>query len=323
MRERNDDVIITLVKGGADVDLQDDWQKKLPKLTVGEPATRTLRLGASGVLAAQLPELKLTVPNGFKTYPDQPKRENLQSSSGITGMLEQKIAMVPTRAGHFTLPAVDLDWWDLTTGQWRQAHLAALDVDVAPAAGFVEQKPALSPESPDGSATTGPLATGPQLSAPPQIVDTGVAIASSKPGIWPWISLGLGLGWLLTLILLFTRRRTAPMAAQQTAGAAKLSEKAARHSVIQAARTHNPQATRQALMAWSRTLWPLPPNDAHEQLFKSADPILLKELETLDLCLYGCSDLVWNGQGMVDCLATWRPASAKNTDSGLPELYPD
>ena len=81
--------------------LQDDWQERVPQFVVGEPVTRTLRLSAGGVLAAQLPLLQLNLPPGFKSYPDQPRREDQLSRGGVTGILEQKIALVPTHPGQY------------------------------------------------------------------------------------------------------------------------------------------------------------------------------------------------------------------------------
>lgn len=299
------------------VELQDDWQQHPPKLTVGEPATRTLHLGATGVQAAQLPELKPEVPDGFKTYPDQPKREDLQSSSGISGVLEQKIAMVPTRAGHFTLPAVDLNWWDVTTGRWKSVHLAALELEVAAAPDSVPSQPQ-SPATLPALKSVSTETTSNSLSDPLAPASPEKTVA----GFWPWLSLGLGLGWLLTLLLLWRSWWRAKPGQAKAALDLKPTEKSARRAVVQAARNHDPQATRQALLAWSRILWPAEQNDAYEQLCKAADPTLLKELENLDLCLYGRSGVVWDGQGMVACLDSWRPDTSKKVRSGLPELYP-
>lgn len=302
------------------VELQDDWQQHPPKLTVGEPATRTLRLGATGVQAAQLPELNPEVPDGFKTYPDQPKRDDLQSSSGISGLLEQKIVIVPTRAGHFTLPPVDLDWWDVTTGRWKSVRLAALDLEVVAAPG---PEPSALP-----SATLPalkPVGTEPAMDNLLSDASAQVPPPSEKTvaGFWPWLSLGLGLGWLLTLLLLWHSRRSGKPIPAQVGLDLQLSEKAARRAVVLAARNNDPQATRQSLRTWSRILWPSSHIDAYEELHKTADPLMRAELETLDRCLYGRSKVVWDGQAMVTCLISWRPDSFKKIRISLPELYPE
>ncbi len=301
------------------VELRDDWQQHPPKLTVGEPATRTLHLGATGVQAAQLPELKPEVPDGFKTYPDQPKREDLQRSSGITGLLEQKIAMVPTRAGHFTLPAIDLDWWDVTTGQWKSVHLDALDLEVVAAADSVLTTP-VPPAQPMNSTASEPTTESPSPAASNDTMPLSVKAAAD---FWPWLSLVLGLGWLLTLFLLFSKRQRSEPSDQDSArGDSQRNKKLAYRAVLMAARDNDPQATRQALVAWCRLLWPGAQNTAYEQLCRAVGPALLKELETLDLCLYGESGQSWDGQGLVTNLEAWQPIHVNQQSSGLPGLYP-
>lgn len=313
------------------IGIQDDWQQQLPKLVVGEPAIRTLRLSADGVLSAQLPELKPAVPDGFKVYPDQPSRKDQGGRDGIKGVMVQKIALVPTRPGRFQLPAVDLDWWDMKSGRWRRAHLAALDIDVAPApvpapAAPVpetgEQQPTLMPVPALKSVAGGPAAAGAQASDPVFVAGPEAPEGTSKPLVWLWVSLGFVLGCLLTLTLLFFRRRYAPTATEYAATDAQSNEKSARRIVAQAARSHNPQATRQALLVWSRALWPTVQYGAYEQLCRAADPVMLKELENLDLCLYGRSELVWDGRGMIEILAVWRPSPPVSATSDLPVLYP-
>lgn len=313
------------------IGIQDDWQQQLPKFVVGEPAIRTLKLSADGVLSAQLPELKPIIPDGFKVYPDQPSRKDQAGRDGIKGLLVQKIALVPTRSGHFQLPAVDLDWWDMKGDRWRRAHLAALDIDVAPApvsapvAAVPEtgkQQPTVMPVPSPESAADEPAATGTQASDPVFVASPEASEGTSSPFVWLWVSLAFVLGCLLTLTLLFFRRRYVQTATESTVIDTQSNEKSARRIVIQAASSHNPQATRQALLVWSRALWPSAQYGAYEQLCRAADPAMLKELESLDLCLYGRSESVWDGRGMIEVLAAWRPSSVASATSGLPALYP-
>ncbi|WP_020676849.1 BatD family protein [Geopsychrobacter electrodiphilus] len=302
------------------LDLQDDWQKHPPKLTVGEPATRTLHLGASGVMAAQLPELKPEMPAEFKTYPDQPKRKDLQSSSGITGVLEQKIAIVPTRAGKFTLPAIDLDWWDVTSGRWQKAHLDAVDLEVAPSTDAALTSPA-SPAPPPVVRPSGEPSVA-ENSLPAAPAPASPAAVHPLSGFWPWLSLALGLGWLLTLVLLWRLWRRAQPSPKPSVVDLQPTEKSARKAVVQAARRNDPQTTRQALRVWTHILWPAAQGSAYEQLAQAADPILRQELDALDQCLYGVSGSEWDGQALADLIANWQATSNAVITARLPDLYP-
>jgi hypothetical protein len=300
------------------VELQDDWQQQPPKLTVGEPATRTLHLGASGVLAAQLPELKPGVPAGFKTYPDQPKREELQSPTGITSVLEQKIALIPTRAGHFTLPAVDLDWWDVNQRRWQSVHLAALELEVAPEPDSLPGKPSAgASEAASQSAAGVPLPAG----LAPVESDDAPSVQPAA-GFWPWLSLGLALGWLLSLFLLWRLRRLDKSQAVPQTPDLKPSEKQARKAVIQAANAMDPQRTRRALLLWSGLLYPETVGSSYERLCHTADPVLRAELEALDLCLYGLGQGDWDGRQLAEAIAAWQAAPTTVSAGRLPDLYP-
>ncbi|MFK5925045.1 MAG: BatD family protein [Desulfuromusa sp.] len=301
--------------------LQDDWQRQVPKFIVGEPVTRTLRLSAGGVLSAQLPLLQLNLPDGFKSYPDQPYREDQLSAGGITGILEQKIALVPTHPGHYQLPAIDLAWWDVTTGKWQQAHLAAISIDVAAAAaGAVENIPVASnPTPPDAEKKSPP----PQTALPDPVATGASTIDTALPSarFWPWLSLGLALGWLLT-VLLFRRRRHLQPVREVNATAEPSDEKKARNLVIQFARKNNPQATRQALRQWCRILYPELPTGAYEQFLSGAEPVLSQQLEALDRCLYGSSAAIWNGEFLAKMIVDWQKEEAENKRDSLPDLYP-
>jgi hypothetical protein len=188
--------------------LDDSWPQRPVRMTVGEPVTRTLTLQAMGLPAAQLPELNLNVPEGFKSYPDQPARDDQAGVDGLTGTLRQKIALVATRPGRFSLPALDLDWWDTSAQRWQTAHLDPVEIEVAPAAGTV----AATPAAPTALATDQPSPAPAPAAAK---ADTAAPSAAAAPtvlpvrntGFWPWLALGLGLGWLATLLLWWRQNR--------------------------------------------------------------------------------------------------------------------
>jgi hypothetical protein len=299
------------------LELRDSWQQQVPKFTVGEPITRTLRLTAVGVTAAQLPELRPEVPDGFKSYPDQPNREDRHGSNGIKGELIQKIALVPTRPGRYKFPAVELDWWDVTQGQWQQARLESLTVDVAPG---TSTNLTASPPVENPTTRTSVL---PDKSREPSSVADAAPKAAVSAGFWPWLSLGLMMGWLLTILLVLLSRKRQEVGEVSESKELSNDEKSARRATINAARNNNPQMTRQTMVQWSRVMWPDLPGFEYEQLCKVADSVLLKELQALDLCLYGGGSLPWNGQVLADCIADWPQVNPEKETSEIPDLYPD
>lgn len=298
--------------------LQDSWQQKLPQFVVGEPATRTLKLRATGVPAAQLPELQLALPDQFKSYPDQPNRTDQLTNDGIVGILEQKIALVPTQPGHYQLPAVELDWWDIAAGKWRHIHLAALPVDVAPAANSgTGNNPVPTKKNPD--VLIPPLKKGASSSAkaPPGTIP----VVAQQESFWPWLSLSLAIGWLLSVLVLLRRRRP-PVVTVSKKPVDQLDEKTARQEVLHAARKHDSAATRQALRQWSRTLYPGLGAGAYEQFYALADSTLQQELSILDRSLYGNSEELWRGEALAEMIAAWQGEKNKTASPALPDLYP-
>ncbi|HKJ05718.1 MAG TPA: BatD family protein [Geopsychrobacteraceae bacterium] len=299
------------------VSLQDDWQRQPPELVVGEPATRTLRLSAEGVLSAQLPELEPTAPDEFKLYFDQPLREDRRHSNGTTGVLEQQVTLVPTEAGRYRLPAVDLDWWDVNAGVWRTAHLDALELDVAPA--VTASVPSEPPDSPAQELPTETTVSDDNEKAPLTASTEQKGVIS--PGFWPWLSLGLALGWLLTLALMFRNRggreKLVPVKDRDTLQ----DEKNARRTAINAARNSDPHKARQSLVFWSRTLWPDSPG-SYEKLFNAVGEDFRKELGFLDVCLYGENSAPWDGRQLAAYITEWHQPERTERDKTLPELYP-
>jgi hypothetical protein len=283
------------------VTLQDDWQQQVPPLVVGEPATRTLRLRAEGVLSEQLPELKPDVPADFKIYLDPAARQDKPAQNGITGVLEQSISLVPLHPGRYQLPAFDLDWWDVSEGHWRTARIEAVTVEVAPAAGTAASMPPSAPASAEPKQ--------------PEMKPTAT-------GFWPWLSLALAGAWVITLVLLINRRRRRQEPKSKSDDDNPASEKTARRAVIEAARRNDPQATRQMLVRWSQILDPKGRGGSYEHLLSTMPAEIRAELESLDRCLYGDSPEAWSGQCLAERLAEWRHDIKPKQPSGLPRLYP-
>uniref|UniRef100_Q31JK5 Protein BatD n=1 Tax=Hydrogenovibrio crunogenus (strain DSM 25203 / XCL-2) TaxID=317025 RepID=Q31JK5_HYDCU len=115
-----------------EVTLKDDLQTSTP-VRVGDSITRTLSLKAEGLLASQLPEFQFKDQAGFHVYPDKATNNNQKTEQGMLSQKLQKIAIVPTRAGHVTLPAITVSWWNTQTNQLETQTLAEKTIRVLPA----------------------------------------------------------------------------------------------------------------------------------------------------------------------------------------------
>jgi len=112
------------------VSLSEHWSTSLDSLKVGEPITRSITIKADGLTAGQINPLQLAPIDGLTFYNDQAQTDDQKSANGVEGSRIETIAIVPTKAGHFTLPEVKLNWWDTKTNSIRTATLPAVSLTV-------------------------------------------------------------------------------------------------------------------------------------------------------------------------------------------------
>ncbi len=102
-------------------------------LKVGDSITRELTLQADGALAMSLPTPTLDEIKGLSRYPKAPQIRNLDDGRGnFNG--GQRIDSVTYRIdqqGHYSLPAVELKWWDAGSQKTRTATVSAVTFDAA------------------------------------------------------------------------------------------------------------------------------------------------------------------------------------------------
>lgn len=295
----------------AAVTLTEQWGSDPPLFRVGEPVTRTLVLNAVGLTAAQLPELSPPLPDGLKTYPEQPALSDNHGDGGLTGIRQESVALVPARAGRLTLPAVAIPWWNTTTGRREVASLPERSVEVLPATG--------------DAAAPAPAAAAPQPAEPPLAAAAPAPVAAvpvTNPGIWPWVSLLLAVGWAATAALAWRRRpRLAVAVAVQPAAPAVGT---ALRALRSACRANDPAAARATLLDWARARWPAqPPRGLHEMAGRLS-PELADELACLDRCRYGHPPRAWDGArlGQLCTLLEDSTDASSQASAALPTLYP-
>jgi hypothetical protein len=118
----------------ADVKLSESWSEDPAQFTVGQPITRTLTLSAAGQTASQLPELPRWDQSALRQYPDQPSLNDQVTAKGVTGQRIEKIAIIPNQPGKYTLPAIEVPWWNLQTEKQEVARLPEHEIEVLPIA---------------------------------------------------------------------------------------------------------------------------------------------------------------------------------------------
>ncbi|MGC2166655.1 MAG: BatD family protein [Gallionella sp.] len=297
------------------VTLSEQWSENPPKFTVGEPITRTLVISAQGLTASQLPALGSNAIDGFKLYPDQPVLNENKSDNGNTGVRTQKIAIMPTRTGTFMLPAIEVKWWNVNTDKMEVARLPAKTITVLP--GSADANAAIPPPA----STSGDVATQPvSNSAPLEIgklvpVDRGISW-------WPWIALFLGIGWLLTLILLLRVRNKNPSVTAVNSNEEPLRKLESQFK--QYCLTNDAAQAKSKLLAWAKLRWPNNPPTSLTAMAGLCEPALASALNELDRSLYAKDNVAWQGENLWQLFSRDKPgpgAEEMGEETSLKPLF--
>lgn len=122
--------------------IHQEWPANDGTFTVGEPITRTITLTAAGLSKAQLPEILMENTAKLKVYPDQAELHTNMTKDRLVSQKIQNFAIVPSRAGTFTLPELSVTWFNTVTNKVQQSTLPAQTITVEPSSDFSkENKP--------------------------------------------------------------------------------------------------------------------------------------------------------------------------------------
>ena len=301
-----------------DVALTETWSKNPRELLSNEPVTRTLTLTARGLTASQLPEIQEALPTDFRQYPDQPELDNQKTAEEITGVRQQKSAIIPARLGEYTLPAISLPWWNTKTQTLEYAVLPARWVQVtaaAPDAGI--DPPVLSVPDPD---TLGPD-TQVQEQAAPAAGETATAATDASTGIsiWQWLTFILAAAWIVTLAWILKDRRN-PRARSPQPELETIRE--ARKALEKACRDDDPERAKKALLHWARARPPGAPISSLGDLEKQGGEPLAAELRNLSRRLYSRTKEPWRGAPLWQAFLEEEKSSAEETAPERGKLEP-
>lgn len=102
-------------------------------LKVGDSSTLTITLrGKGNIIDAQPPELAL--PASFKSYADNPEEEIKLDRQGTKGKKVFRTALVPVDPGTFTLPSINLVYFDVEDKAYRTLDAEVPTIHVAASA---------------------------------------------------------------------------------------------------------------------------------------------------------------------------------------------
>ncbi|MDQ6999105.1 MAG: BatD family protein [Mariprofundus sp.] len=298
-----------------DVQLTEDWPTG--EFKVGDSITRTLTLTATGLISSQLPELSTMLPDHLKAYADKPVLTDTNTLDGVTGQRQEKLAILATRPGTFILPPIDIDWWNPETQSVQTVSLPARTFKVLPAPVDLSQPNKATPKAP-GSADA-PVVEQ-QHNKPDQLAGIG----------WKWIALLSTLGWLITLVWLYRKSTSAPR--QQSPGSDITTDRGKlKKAVSNACQQNHAKTCEQALLNFAKAQWPNEHVNSLASFAKHCDAELLKEVNALELHLYGKQEntkkQTWHGSPLQSAFEntsfTTAPNASISKNSALPTLYPE
>lgn len=150
--------------------LKESFPEDVKEFSVGSPITRTITVLASNADENSLPDIAQSLPPELKSYPEKPQRQSFVRDAQIVSQYSITSAIVPSKAGTFTLPEVKLPWWN--------PHLKRQEIATLPA-------------------RTINVKGGAEVDAPTQVASQSNTVSSNQNS---WNANLFALLWLVTLV---------------------------------------------------------------------------------------------------------------------------
>jgi len=270
--------------------MQQRWSTPLNKLRVGDVAERTITVTVDKMQGMLIPPLPFEAPSGIKAYPEEPKVQNQMTDRGefVQGLRVQSAKYFIQKEGDYTLPAIELKWWNLNTNRLVTATIPTVHFTAASNPGYVAELP-------------------PELEI--------ATIVPPKPAsLWSRYRWTLKIApWALaTLILMWLAYRYLPRLVQslkirQTQHAQ--SESVHFRSLLRACRRNDAHTAYARLLLWLGHAERRSTLDIF--LYQCGDEDLTQQLNALTETLFASSsNKTWNGRIMADRLRKHRHAQA-------------
>ena len=288
-----------------DLQLTEDWSREESEITAGEPLTRHVTVSALGQLETQIPAIEPPSADGMNVYPDKPELGRLIEPGGIRGVRKDQYALIGVTAGTVVLPALEVPWWNVESGEWQVARLPEHSIEV------------LSSGEPPVEATPGP--------------DEGVADSETsmvsvtvQSQFWRRVSEILAAVLVLTLFAWWWSSR--PKRAPREPEPVPIHKQQAKFLKVarKAALAADAATVRSALIDWGQLQWPADSPRSIGNIANRVSAPLADELLALSRLSYGPERADWNGAALAKALRSFAVLGEESvaSDESLPPLMP-
>ena len=266
---------------------------------VGEPITRTITLRAEGVTGSHIPELNAQSNsiNDFKQYPDQPDLQDQLGNQGVSGTRIEKIAIIPSKAGQYTLEAIVIPWWNTRTNKQEYARLPEKTISISASHAMPDKTNMVSGEVAKNMQSDNDL-----MPIPDEHTDASLL---SDVMLWRFLTIMFVVIWLVTCGLWFYYRNAKRNVKRH---AKPIVEKPIR-SLHKAMRQLKVACTgndlvlvKDALLFWDACLYPDAPAISLDQVSNRYSGLLATEIENISSLLYGREKQDWSGVVLWDAI---------------------
>ena len=271
-----------------DLQLEDSWNGKAPKLEQGSPQSRKITINAVGLRAVQLPSVDFGETSSARIYGGN--NAALNTHNGVdwtTARRTDEFAIVPQHDTTVEIPKFEIVWWDVTQDRERITTLPTIYAPVGATAAT------------DQMAVNG---TGTQSVLVGSEGGDSVVDFRGRVGQWKIATAALLLAWLATMLAWYfggkTARVEAATLAQEQIRKTE-SERQLIRGIRQACSQGDASTVGQRLLHWSQVHWPNQPPRNLMQLAKNMHSNeLIAELENLDRTNYSAQVEPWDGRRM-------------------------
>lgn len=283
-------------------------------IEVGQPITLTYRVTAIGVSTEQLPTLTLDDFDGASVYPESPEFASTTRNGRVIAQRSQTVAVIPRQAGKFTIPEVQVEWFNTRLGQAQLSSSEPITLEVSPSSQAAAPAPVADKPANENDVV---------VDEPTQQTK---AQYQSNNTLYFYLAVIFAALWVITLSLWawwWLRRSAKPVAIndnkEQNTAAASWSH------LQKVALENDANATDLALRKWAREKFQLPMFDLFELAQHFNHQPLSSQIDHLQRCRFSGAGATWlEGKALIRALkaAQKQRKSTKSKKDTLSPLYP-